>query len=202
MGWLLAAASDWKGAVRVLADYDGRPRSYLRAAGSVALLLAIGAMPLAVLIAGAYLVSGPTAQVGVGLALILATLAAGSIWRREVWRRPVYRRLQQWATSDPRVPEVGVLVASADEPVAYRAIARVQLHPRFSRRNPPSPATPGFDVYIGVTQPVTRPTVDYDVAVDRMCRALAAVGVRARVGGRDVPLPSRPATTFPAGAAA
>lgn len=78
------------------------------------ILLAVPVLPLAVLYASVFVVTGRTAQLALDVLLIVATGVAGLLWRRRLWERPVVRRLAEWQSSNPELGEVGVAIADAD----------------------------------------------------------------------------------------
>jgi hypothetical protein len=162
-------------------------RVYYGAAVGFLTLLAIPALPVAIVIATVYLAHGRGLQLVLSLALIPAVAFAGWLWRQRRWERPVVRRLAEWHSSDPRQGEVGVSLAERDLRRAWIALMRAQLLPRFSRKQLGGlPDAPALDRYLAVALPMTRPPADFDAVAAMVRTALDQAGIRARVVGVDV----------------
>lgn len=147
------------------------------------MLLAVPALPLAVLYANAYRAHSPAAQLGLGVLLLVAGAASNAIWRKRLWIRPVLARIEAWYPFDPGEGEVAVSITEADRLAAERAIRRAQLRPSYSRPerfySPPG-------LHIAVVRPLLAPALDFDGVAQRTREALAHEGIGARVVGVDV----------------
>jgi hypothetical protein len=186
---LAAASRQWNSYRRdvwQLAQFE-RVSAYLRAAAGIAMLVAIPALPLAVLYLSVYGTDARSAQLGLGALLIVATATASWLWKRRMWEQPLRRRLTEWQSHEPGMNEVGVAIADRDIPAACVVLMRAHLYPSFSRHSNAIPDAPGLDRYLGVVLPSILPQVDFDEVAARTREALRQAGIRARVVGVDVP---------------
>lgn len=83
----------------VLRLYEGH-LAVVWVALSLMIVLGIPLLPIAALTASVYNTGDRAAGVGVGLLLIVATVVAGTIWRRYLWVSPVRFRILRWELAD------------------------------------------------------------------------------------------------------
>lgn len=175
----------YRNSLWLLAQYE-RKGVYLRAAAGALVFLVIPAFPLATLYAGVYVADTREGQLALGVLLILATTAAGWLWKHRLWERPVVGRLDEWQSRDAGMSEVGVALADIDVRRASTALMRAHLYPVFFRSNR-IPDAPELDCYIGVALPSIVPQVEFEEVAERTRGVLRQAGIRARVVGVDVP---------------
>jgi hypothetical protein len=178
--------ASYRNSLWLLAQFE-RARAYMRAIEGLVILLAVPVLPLAVLYASVYVVTGRTAQLALDVLLIVATGVAGLLWRRRLWERPVVRRLAEWQSSNPELGEVGVAIADADVRRASIVLMHAHLHTRYFRGGNHIPDAPELDYYIAVVLPLIVPQVAFEQVAEKTREALRDAGIRARVVGVDVP---------------
>jgi hypothetical protein len=180
---LLRSYRDW---LWQLAQFE-RGGAYLRATAGFLLFLVVPVLPLVVLYASVYVTDTREAQLGLGVLLIIATTAAGWLWKRRLWEQPVTSRLARWQSHDPSKGEVGVAIADVDVHRACVALMNAHLYSPFSRRPNRIPDAPELDCYLAVALPSIMPQVEFDEVAEMTRAALRSAGIRARVVGVDVP---------------
>jgi hypothetical protein len=183
---LRAQWASYRNSLWLLAQFEGA-RAYLHAIEGAALLLAVPALPLAVLYATVYVATGRPAQLALGGLLIAATSTAAWLCKRRLWEQPVFRRLAEWQSSNPELGEVGVAIADLDVRRASIVLMRAHLHTRYFRRGNRIPDAPELDYYMAVVLPLIVPQVAFEQVAEKTRETLRDAGIRARVVGVDVP---------------
>jgi hypothetical protein len=189
MSVVIAPLRLFRVAVSRLRQFEGWRCLWRVAAGGL-ILVAIPAMPVAAIVADAYLAGrAPRAVVAiVAVAVAALTALGGYVWRRRPWLAPVTRRLWSYECPDMLPWAIRVLVRQGDDLAAAAALRRAKFNPySFLWIGSTPDDAPDLQVQISVVRPEAWHAPASDAAqVEEVAGVFRRAGIRARVAGVDV----------------